>query len=111
MVIPQFGAESKSIVPVTKNWNLHTVYLTDLNDNYGYKSDFTANTQNSEGSFQCNANSTIFDATVDNNSNGEILEGSNLNVNAAAAARKPRSILKGKGENNLSCLKCLWEQL
>ena len=36
----------------------------------GYDSDFTANTQNSEGTYQFNANSSMFDATTDENSNG-----------------------------------------
>ena len=98
MVIAQFVAESKSIVPVTKNRNLHTVYLTESNDDDGYKSDFTANTQNSEGTFQFDVNSTVFDATADANSNGEILEGSqyDLNVNATAARKGKPSILRGK---------------
>ena len=40
----------------------------------------------------------MFDSTADNDSNREsVLEGSNLNVNAAAVTKKPRSILKGKG--------------
>ena len=41
----------------------------------------------------------MFDSTADDDSNGEsVLEGSNLNVNAVAVTRKPRSILKGKGK-------------
>ena len=70
MVIAQFVAESKSIVPVTKNQNLHTVYMTDFNNNGGCNSDFTANTQNSEGTYQFNTNSSMFDATTDDTSNG-----------------------------------------
>ena len=65
-------------------------------DSDGYESDFTAN---SEGTFQFNVNFTMFDTTADNNSNGEvIIEGSDLNVNAAAATKKVGrpSILKGK---------------
>ena len=70
-------------------WSLMTVI--------GYESNFTAN---SKGTFQFNANSTMFDTTTNDDSNEEIiLEGSNLNVNAAAATKKqrPPSILKGKG--------------
>ena len=67
-----------------------------FDDSDSYESDFTAN---SEGTFQFNANSAMFDTTADDNSNGEVvLEGSNLNVNAAAATKqqRPPSILKGR---------------
>ena len=83
MIITQFVADSKSSDSVTKN--------------AGYESDFTTN---SKGTFQSNVNSTIFDATTDDDSNGEIiLEGCDLNVNMAVAIKKqrPPSILKGKG--------------
>ena len=54
--------------------------------NDGYESNFTAN---SEGTFQFNVNSAMFDTIADNNSNGEIdIEGSNLNVNAATSTHK-----------------------
>ena len=98
MVIVQFVLEFKSSVQVTKNQHLHTVHMPDFFNRDGYDSDFTANTQNSIGTFQFNANSSLFDTTVDNNSNGEmILEGSDLNVNAAAARKgKPSSILRKK---------------
>ena len=70
----------------------------EFKDNDAYNSDFTAN---SEGIFQFNANSAIFDATANNDSNGGILEGSDLNVNAVATARKQRpSILKGSRRKN-----------
>ena len=71
----------------------------EFDDSNGYESNFTAN---SKGTFQCNANFAMFDTTADNNSNGEIiLEGSDLNVNAAATTTKQRpSILKGKGRKN-----------
>ena len=59
MIIFQFVAELKSIVPITKNQNLHRVYMTDINDDDGYKSYSTVNTQNSGGIFQFNANSTV----------------------------------------------------
>ena len=73
MVIAQFVTESKSIVPVTKNRNLHTVYMTNFNDGDGYNSDFTVNTQNSERTFQFNTNSTMFDATTDDISREEFI--------------------------------------
>ena len=68
----------------------------EFDDNEGYESNFTAN---SEGTFQFDVNSVMFDTTADDNINGEIIEGSDLNVNAAAATKKqrPPSILKGKG--------------
>ena len=89
MVIAPFFAESNSIVPVTKNRQMYTVYAIDMIDDEGYKFDSTANTQNSEGMYQFNANSTVFDATDVVNSNGEILEISqyDLNANAAAATK------------------------
>ena len=65
-------------------------------DGKAYYSDCTAN---SEGTYQFNVRSSVYDTTTaDDDSNGEsVLEGSELNVNAAAA-RKARttSILKGK---------------
>ena len=70
--------------------------MADFNDGDGYNSDFTANTQNSEGTFQCNANSTMFDAISDNNSSGGILEGQGLNVNATVARKTKPSILRGQ---------------
>ena len=58
----------------------------EFDDNDSYESDFTAN---SEGTFQLNVNSAMFDTTANNNSNGEIvIEGSNLNVNAAVTTKK-----------------------
>ena len=101
-IIAQFVVDSKSNVPITKNRNLRTVYRMELEDDDGYESDSTAN---SEGIFQFNANSAIFDTTVDDNSNGEIiLEGSNLNVNMAAATKKQRlSILKRNGRKTFKC--------
>ena len=88
LIIAQLVVKSKSGVPVTKNRNLRTVYQIEFEDSDGYNSDFTAN---SEGTFQFNANSAMFDSTADDDSNGEnIIEGSDLNVNAAAVARKLR---------------------
>ena len=98
MIIAQFVAESKSSVPASKNQNLQTVYRMKFDDKDEYESDFTAN---SEGTFQFNVNSAMFDTTADNNSNGEIvIEGSNLNVKTAAAKKKigRPSTLKGKGK-------------
>ena len=83
---------------------MHTVYTIDMIDDEGYKSDFIVNTQNSEGTYQFNTNSTVIDATDNANSNEEILEGSqyNLNNNAAAATNRKhgilRGILRGKGQ-------------
>ena len=84
--------------PVTKNRQL-TAYEANRND--GYDSDFTANTQNSEGTFVFTAYNaeTEFDTSASVNSNGE-LEGSQpsegpsegLIVNAAAT----KSILRNK---------------
>ena len=49
----------------------------------------------SEGTYQFNVNSSLFDTTADDDSNGEsILEGDDLNVNAAAAKKQHPSILK-----------------
>ena len=96
IIIAQFVADSKSGAPITKNRNLCTAYQIEFDDNVGYNSDFTAN---SEVTFKFKANSTMFNSTVNNDSNGErVLEGNKLNVNAAAVTRKPRGILKGKGK-------------
>ena len=62
-------------------------------DGDGYYSDCTAN---SEGTYHFDTNSTMFDTTADDNSNGEsIVEGSDLNVNTATANKQRDSILKG----------------
>ena len=100
MIIAQFVVESKSGIPVAKNHNLFTVYKMEFGDSDGdgYNSDFTAN---SKGTFQFNVNSAMVNTTVDNNSNGEIiLEGSDLNVNAAAAKKQRPSILIGNRRKN-----------
>ena len=68
MVIAQFVADSKSGAPIIKNRNLRTAYQIEFNDNDGYNSDFTAN---SEGTFKFNANSAMFDSTANNDSNEE----------------------------------------
>ena len=87
-------ANSKSSGPITKNKNLRTVHRLEFNDSDGYESHFTAN---SEGTFRFNVNSAMFDTTTDNNSHEEIIEGTDLNVNTAAAAKqRPTSILKGR---------------
>ena len=82
------------------------VYMTDINNDDGYTFDFTANTQNLEGTYHLNANSTVFYATVDANVNGEILEESqyDLNVNTAAATKGNvvSYVKKGNKDNNLS---------
>ena len=90
---------------------MHTVYAVDINDEEGYKSNFTVNTQNLEGTYRFNVNYTVFDATADANSNVEILEGSqyDLNVNAVAATRGNvvSYVEKVNTDNNLSQQKCL----
>ena len=67
----------------------------DFDDSDGYEFDFAAN---SEDTFQFDVNSAMFDTTADDNSNGEVIEGSDLNVNAATATRqqRPTSILQGR---------------
>ena len=68
--------------------------MTEFDDGDGYNSGFTAN---SEGTFQFNANSAMFDATTDNNSNEKIQKGTNSYVKVVAAARKAKSsILRGQ---------------
>ena len=85
MDVAQFVAESKSGTPVTKNQHLRTVYRMEFDNSDGDGCNFYF-TVNSEGTFEFNANSAMFDTTADNNSNGEIIiEGSDLNVNATAA--------------------------
>ena len=81
--------------------------MTEINDNDGYKSDFTANTQNVGGTFQFNANSTMFDATANDKSNREVLEGSqyNLNVNAVAVRKRKHSILRGQQKEQFKSTK------
>ena len=80
--------------PITKNCQLNTYEATQSYSG-GYESDFTANTQNSEGIFAFQAE-TEFDTSASVNSNGEI-EGippsSELTVNAAASSK---SILQNK---------------
>ena len=100
MVIAQFVVESKPGIPVTKNQYLRMVYRVKFDNSKGdgYNSDFTAN---SEGIFQLNVNSAVFDTTADDNSNGEIiLEESDLNINAAVAEKQRPSILKGNRRKN-----------
>ena len=99
-IITQFSNNSKSAGLVTKNHQLRTdrrrVYKLEFEDDdgEGYYSDCTAN---SEGTFQFNVHSSVYDTTADDDSNGEsVLEGSELNVNAAAAKKTRPSILKGK---------------
>ena len=57
-------------------------------------------TANSEGVFYFDTNSAMFDTTANNNSNGEsVVEGSDLNVNAAAAKKQRPSNLKGSSQS------------
>ena len=82
---------------------MHTVYQSDLTFDDGYDTDYTAKTQNSEGTYvlppEFDANFAVYDTTESNNSNGEIVKGSkyDLNVNAAAAL-KSKDILRNKGQ-------------
>ena len=69
-IIAQFVVDSRTSVPVTKNQNLHTTYRMEFNDSDGYGSNFTANF---EGTYQLNANSTMFNTTADDDSNREII--------------------------------------
>ena len=97
-IIIQFSGSSKFAAPATKNHQLRTVYRTEFEDkdSEAYYSDCTAN---SEGTYQFNVHSSVYDTTTaDDGSNGEsILEGTELNVNAAAAKKaRARSILIGK---------------
>ena len=64
-------------------------------DGDGYYSDCTAN---SEGTYQFIVNSSVHSTTANDDSNGEsVLEGSDLNVNAAAAKKpQPTSILRNR---------------
>ena len=66
-------------------------------DNNGYYSDHTAN---SEATYDFNASSAVYDATGDDDSDGEsVLEGQELTVSAAAATKsKPQGILRVKGK-------------
>ena len=79
------------------------VYAVDLIDD-GYNTDYTANTQNSEGTYglpsEFNANSAGYDTTDNVNSNEKIIEGSQygLNVNAAAATKIKGIICQAKGQ-------------
>ena len=82
---------------MTKNCQLTTYEAIRYSD--GYDSDFTANTQNSEGTyvFHTLQAGTAFDTSASVNSNGEIegflsSEPSELIVNAAAS----QSILRNK---------------
>ena len=97
-IIAQFSSNSKSTATATKNHHLRTVYRTEFEDEDGeaYYFDCTAN---SEDTYQFNVHSSVYyTTTADDDSNGEsVLEGSELNVNVAAARKpKPTSILKGK---------------
>ena len=90
-----------SDLPVTKNWQMCTVYAIDFFEDNGYNTDFTARTQNSKGRYvlapEFNANSALYDVTGNVNSNVEIIEGSqyDLNINAVAATK---GILCQKGQ-------------
>ena len=72
-------------------------------DGDGYYSDCTAI---STGTYHFNANSAILDTTTDDNSNGEsVVEGSDMNVNVAAAEKQRPIILKQKGNRKKQILK------
>ena len=81
--IPQFIANSKSSGPVTKNHNLRTVYKLEFKDGDvdGYYFDCTAN---SDGTYCFDVNTTMFDTTADDSNGERVVEGNDLNVNAAA---------------------------
>ena len=103
-IIAQFVVNFKSSGPVTKNHHLRTVYKLEFEhgDGDGYYSDCTAN---SEGTYQFNINSTMFDAT-DNDINGEsVVEGNDLNVNAAAAKKQRPGILRNRKKKILKASK------
>ena len=96
-IVAQFVANSKSGGPVTKNQNLCMVYKLEFEekDGDGYYSDCTVD---SEGTYHFDVNFTMFDTAADDNSNREsVVEGSDLNVSAAAAKTQRPSILKQKG--------------
>ena len=86
-IIAQFVANSKSSGPVTKNHNLRTVCTLEFDDGNGdgYYSDCIAN---SEGTYQFDINSVIFDNTADDSNGESVVEGSDLNVKTAVAKKK-----------------------
>ena len=67
--------------PITKNRQL-TAYQSNSYSHDDYESDFTANTQNSEGTFVFQAD-TEFNANTNVNSNRQIEGTNDLTVNAA----------------------------
>ena len=74
---------------------MRTVYKLEFEDGDGdgYYSDCTAN---SEGTYQFNVNSSMFNTIAGDNSNGySVVEGSDLNISAVAAKKQRPSILKG----------------
>ena len=74
-----------------------------------YYSDCTANSEDEQNQF--NVNSSLFDTTINDDSNGEsVLEGSDLNVNAAAEKKpRPTSILRDKKKKILKASEILAE--
>ena len=82
-IVTQFrGSKSptKAPVPILKR----SSYNVELADSDGYDSEAT---QNTEGTWQLNSNSVMYD-TTDDDTNGEgVLVGTELNVNAAASGR------------------------
>ena len=68
-IIAQFSSNSKSVGAVTKNHQLRTVYKMEFEDGDGdgYYSDCTAN---SEGTYQFNVNSSVYNTTTNDDSNG-----------------------------------------
>ena len=94
-IIAQFSANSKSSGSVTKNHQLRTVYKLEFEDGDGdgYYSDCT---ENSEGTYQFDINSVMFNTTADDSSGENVVRGSDLNVNAAAAKKQRPSILRNR---------------
>ena len=70
--------------PKTNNCQL-TAYEATQSYSDGYKSNFTNNKQNPEGTFVFQADTTEFDANASVNSNREIEGTSDLTVNAVAS--------------------------
>ena len=62
-------------------------------DDNGYYSDCTAN---SEGIYQFDIKSAMFDTTAYDSNGESVVEGSDLNVNAAAAKKQRPSILRNR---------------
>ena len=101
-IIAQFSENSKLVGPVTKYHQLRIdgcpVYKLEFEDEDG-EGYYSVCTANSEATYDFNVHSSVYDTTTaDYDSNGEsVLEGIELNVNAAAARKtRPTSLLKRK---------------